>query len=155
MARKVLGKDYILFMNLGTTGAPEWKPVLCQTSATVNIPTKTIDATSKCGTETLIDTDVESVDFEGQLLQKDLTDTTRMTTKELLDKYRANRNGTTDSYEFKLVPPTTSVDDDGKLMHTFTGRFTNLTITYPMEIATASGSISAIGEMVETEYEHA
>lgn len=146
--RKQIGTDYLLFVNVGTPEAPEWKIPLCQTTVTVNTPMLVIDANSKCGPDSMIDNDVETIDFEGQILQQDPTNTSHMSLYELRQLYR-----TKEVHQFKVGPKGTSAEDEGKIVYSFDGRLTNLSDTYPnQEVGTVTGSISVVGEIEETEF---
>lgn len=148
MARKQIGTDYLLFINTGTTEAPVWKVPLCQTSVTVNTPKNVIDASSKCGPDSLIENAPETVDFEGQVLQQDPTNTTHMSLFDLRQLYRDGG-----LHEFKVGPRGSTVDDNGKIIYSFSGYLSNLTDTYGNgEVGTVSGSIAVSGEIEETQF---
>lgn len=146
--RKQIGTDYLLFVNIGTDVAPNWKIPLCQTTVTVNTPMLVIDANSKCGPDSLVDNDVETVEFEGQVLQQDPTNTSHMSLFDLRQLYREK-----EEHQFKVGPKGTTAADNGKIVYTFKGRITNLSDTYAnQEVGTVSGSISVTGQIVETEF---
>lgn len=146
--RKQIGTDYLVFVNTSTTSTPNWKIPLCQTTVTVNTPMDTIDASSKCGPDTLVENGVETVEFEGQILQQDATNTTHMSLFDLRKLYREKK-----SLQFKVGPKGATADDDGKIIYTFTGKITNLSDTYAnKEVGTVSGSISVDGEIAESEF---
>lgn len=154
MARTQLGTDYVLFLNTGTDEAPTWKIALCQTDASLNSEAETIDTTSKCGKSSLLDQGSESIDIEGHLIQKDASDITILTYKEMWDLYKDGIS-TNDPIGFKLAPKGTTVDDDGKIIFEGKGKITGLPASFPNgDVATASFSIAVDGEMQVTEFEY-
>jgi hypothetical protein len=146
--RKQLGTDYVVFINTGTDVAPVWKVALCQTTATVNTPMEVIDASSKCGPDSMIDNGIETVEFEGQILQKDDDNVNHMSLFELRQLMR-----TKDLVQFKLGPKGETLEDDGKIIYDFDGYITSISDTYPnKEVATSSVSVSVSGEIEESEF---
>jgi len=146
--RKQLGTDYLLFVNTGTTIEPVWKIPLCQTNAVLNTPMNVIDTSSKCGPDFEVDNAQETVEFEGQVLQKDPDNTTHMSLFDLRQLYRQKKE-----LEFKVGPKGETEADDGKIIYSFTGKITNLSDTYGNgDAGTVSGSINVSGEIEETEF---
>lgn len=146
--RKQIGTDYLLFVNTGTTESPVWKIPLCQTTVTVNSPMDTIDASSKCGNDTLTELGTETVELEGQILQKDPSNVPHMSLYDFRQLFRANL-----PREFKVGPKGETEADDGKIIYSFTGRITNVSDTYGnKEVGTVSASISVVGQIEETEF---
>lgn len=146
--RKQLGTDYLLFVNTGTTLSPIWKIPLCQTNLVLNTPMNVIDTTSKCGPDSMVDNAQETVEFEGQILQKDATNTTHMSLFALRQLYR--QKGV---LEFKAGPKGETEADDGKIIYSFTGTITNLSDTYGNgDVGTVSGSINVSGQIEESEF---
>lgn len=146
--RKQIGTDYLLFVNTGTTESPVWKIPLCQTTVTLNSPMDTIDASSKCGNDTLTELGTETVEMEGQTLQKDATNVNHMSLYDYRQIFRAN-----EEREFKVGPKGETEADDGKIIYSFTGRITNVSDSYAnKEIATVSTSITVVGQIEETEF---
>lgn len=154
MARKQIGTNYLVFANTGTDVAPVWKAMMCQTSVTGNFPTQVIDATSKCGPDAMLAEDVVTFDLEGQLLQKDVSDTTRMTAKEIHDMKKLMITGQQPK-QFKLAPSTETSGDDGKIIYTFNAVISNLSDTFGLnEVATQSMTLQVKGDYTVTEYAH-
>lgn len=146
--RKQLGTDYLLFINTAPSGEPVWKVALCQTTLTITTPKETIDASSKCGNDTLVQPGVETVEMEGQILQKDPTNTAHMSLYDLRQLFRAGQ-----SITFKAGPRGEEEADDGKIIYDFTGKITNMTDTYAnKEVGTCSISVTADGEIEESEF---
>ena len=154
MARKQIGTDYLVFANTGTSGAKVWKALMCQTTVTGNFPTSIIDASSKCGKDSMVEPDIESYDLEGQLLQKDATDTNRLTAYEIHDMRKdAITNGV--PIEFKLAPKGAAAADNGKIIYEFDAYISNISDTFDNgEVATQSLSLQVVGETTFTEYVH-
>lgn len=152
MAKKQLGSDYILWVNTNTsgTGSATWKAIMCQRDLTINTPFDTIDASTKCGNETLVQEGQETVEGTAALLQKDTADTNHMTTFEFR---QIARDGI--SRQYKAAPKTATAADDGKIVYTFNGKITNVSDTFPnKELATVSFALSVDGQIEETEYEY-
>ena len=148
MSKKQLGTDYILWVNTGTTSVPVWKAVMCQSGLTITTPFETIDASSKCGKDSVVDDGIETVEFDAFLLQKDDTDTDHMTTYEWRQLAR-----TKDQHEFKAAPKTATAEDEGKIVYEFDGVITSVADAFPYkEMATVSSSISVKGSIVESEF---
>lgn len=148
MARKQLGTDYVVFVDISETATPNWKVMLCQTTATVNSPKDVIDASSKCGNDSLSELGIETIDFEGQVLQKDATNTSHLSMYEVRQLFR-----TKEKYNFKLGPKGATSADDGKIIYSGLGEIMSLSETYPnKDVATCTGSITFTGEIDETEF---
>lgn len=146
--RTIIGTDYLLFINTGTTVSPVWKVPLCQTTLTLNTPKDVIDSSSKCGTKSDTVPGQETIEFEGLILAKDPANPNHMS---LFDLRQIFRDG--DSFEFRAGPRGETAADDGKIIYSGTGKFTSLSDTYPnKDNATATGSISVNGELTEIEY---
>lgn len=146
--RKQLGTDYVVFINTGTDMVPVWKVALCQTTLTVNTPMEVIDASSKCGTDSMVDNGVETVEFEGQILQKDDGNANHMSLYELRQLMR-----TKELQQFKVGPKGETADDAGKIIYDFNGHITSISDTYPnREVSTSSVSVSVSGEIKESEF---
>lgn len=145
---KQLGTDYVVFVNTGTKQAPTWKIPLCQTTLTLNTPKEVIDAGSKCGNDTLVDNGQDTVEFEGQILQKDATNTVNMSLFDLRALFDAN-----EVVSFKAGPTGSTAADAGKIVYEFDGRLTNMSDTYPNKnVATATVSVSVVGNISTSEF---
>lgn len=146
MAKKQIGTDYVLFVDTSADETPVWKIPLCQTTGTVNTPMEVIDATSKCGPDSLIDNGVETVEFEGQVLQDDDDNPTHLSLFALRQLMRTKA-----LLKFKFGPKA-STGVTGKILYSFSGYITNISDSYPTkEVATASVSVSVSGQITETE----
>jgi predicted secreted protein len=66
MAHKLSGKDILLFID--PNGGSAYETVVCLTNQTWQGSTNVIDATSKCGPDSLPGTQSNSISFEGQQL---------------------------------------------------------------------------------------
>lgn len=152
--RKQLGTDYLLFVNTGTSVTPIWKALLCQTNAVVNTPFQTIDANSKCGPDSMTDFDVQSIEVEGQILQFNSTDTSRIdifTFREMVEDSTESQT----PIMVKLAPKTMLADDEGKIIYSASVMVTSVSDTYGLgEVATASISMNVKDKIVYSKYTH-
>ena len=153
MAKQTTGTDYVLSVNTGTTGAPTFKVVLCQTTYQMTRATETVSSKSKCGLYSKVEKGEITVSVEGQFLEKDSTDTSILDYKQLVDLF--NNQWGTDGYEWKLTPKVLDAEAEGKIVETFTGMISNLDTSLNVdEVGTVSFGVVVNGDVTTTNYQH-
>lgn len=138
---KLSGKDYLLFID--PAGGTAYDTVVCLTNQTWQGTTNQIDATSKCGPDTLPGTQTNSVTFEGQHLFDPTTG--KISGHGLFSLWQ---DSTTVGWK---ISPETPVNGDQILSGT--GFISELSNAYDQNSPTTfSGTLSIIGSTTATEY---
>lgn len=136
---KLSGKNVLLFID--PAGGTSYDTVVCLTNQTWQGTTNTIDATSKCGPDTLPGTQTNSVTFEGQHLYDPATGTISG-----VDLFPLWQNQTTIGWK---IAPASPVTGDEELSGT--GFISELSKNYNQtDPATFSGTLSIIGSTTQT-----
>lgn len=139
---KLSGKEILLYLD--PAGGTDYSTVVCLTNQTWQGTSNVIDATSKCGPDTLPGTQTNSVTFEGQQLFHPASGT--VSGASLFDLWK---NSTTVGWK---ISPTTPIDGDEILSGT--GWISDLSKNYNQtDPSTFSGTLSIYGSTTQTIFE--
>jgi hypothetical protein len=80
MPKKIKGDLVNAYLDTAVSGAPVWKLVACITTSDIDGTRETIDANSKCGTDTLSGQKTETANFAGFFITDPTVDQVSMNT---------------------------------------------------------------------------
>lgn len=136
---KLSGKEILLYID--PLGGVDYSTVVCLTNQTWQGTSNVIDATSKCGPDTLPGTQTNSVTFEGQQLFDPSVG--KVSGASLFDLWK---NSTTIGWK---ISPTDPIDGDEILSGT--GWISDLSKNYNQtDPSTFSGTLSIYGSTTQT-----